>query len=139
MQYDAFDTYLKSIQLNRNSDCSHPFDILPFFYYKRKIAATHSFKFTVFSQSKSCSNVISQLLIMIPPWFQECINLKVCYLMTFSVIISREHLKRTISQGHCAYFTTLVAIIYYNKRYVFDSRKFEGYVYLKKTILVLIF
>ena len=27
-----------------------------------------------------------------------------------SVIISREHLKRFICQGHCVYFTTLVVI-----------------------------
>ena len=29
-----------------------------------------------------------------------------------SVIISREHLKRSIYQGHCDYFTTLVATIH---------------------------
>ena len=73
---------------------------------------------------------------------------EVCYLTTSiaaihffygSVIISREHLKRSKCQGHCVYFTTFVTIICYNKRYVVSLRKFEGYIYLKKTILVLIF
>ena len=45
---------------------------------------------------------------------------EVCYLTTSiraiyffyeSVIISREHLKRSICQEHCFYFTTLVATI----------------------------
>ena len=33
----------------------------------------HSFKFTMFLHNKSCSKEMSQLIIMIPPWFQECI------------------------------------------------------------------
>ena len=46
---------------------------------------------------------------------------KVCYLTASiaaihffygSVIISREHLKRSICQGHCVYSTTLVATIH---------------------------
>ena len=44
-----------------------------------------------------------------------------CYLATYigaiyffynSVIISQEHLKRSICQGHCVYFTTIVATIH---------------------------
>ena len=34
------------------------------------------------------------------------------YLFYNSVIISREQLKRSICQGHCVYFTTLVATIH---------------------------
>ena len=50
-----------------------------------------------------------------------CILNEVCYLTTSieaiyffynSVIILREHLNRSICQGHCVYFTTLVAIIH---------------------------
>ena len=40
-------------ELIRKSNCSHPFDELPFFYYKRVIAGTHSFKFTVFLQNRN--------------------------------------------------------------------------------------
>ena len=39
------------IELIRKSSCGHPFDDLPFFYYKRVISATHSFKFTVFCKT----------------------------------------------------------------------------------------
>ena len=40
-----------------------------------------------------------------------------------SVIISREHLKKSTCQGNCVYFTTLFATIHYNKWSVVDSRK----------------
>ena len=50
-------------------------------------------------------------------------------------IISQEHLKRFICQRHCVYFTTLGATVHYKKRSVIDSRKIEGYVYLRKTIV----
>ena len=53
------------------------------------------------------------------------------------VIISRKHLD--ICQGPCLYFTTLHAVIHYNKRSAVDSRKFEGYVHLRKTIAALLF
>ena len=56
-----------------------------------------------------------------------------------SVIISREHLKQSTCQGNCVYFSTLVATIHYNKRSVVDSRKIEEYVYLRKTIVALLF
>ena len=42
-----------------------------------------------------------------------------------SVIISREHLKRSTCQRNCVYFTTLVATIHYNKRSLVDLRKIE--------------
>ena len=54
-----------------------------------------------------------------------------------SVSISPEHLKRSICQGHCIYFTALVVAIDYEKRSVFDSRKFEEYVCLGKIIVAL--
>ena len=40
-----------------------------------------------------------------------------------SVIISREHLKKSTCQGNRVYFTTLFATIHYNKRSAVDSRK----------------
>ena len=83
---------------------------LPFFYYNRVIAATHSFKFTVFLQNKNFSKEILTIII-IPPWFQACIYWKkVSYVTTsfynhpffsMSLIISREHLKQSSCQGNC--------------------------------------
>ena len=63
--------FFKGIELIRNSSSSHLFDEWPSFYYKRVIAATYSFKFTVFLQNRNCSKEIS--LILIPNWFQACI------------------------------------------------------------------
>ena len=42
----------KGIELIRKFSCSHPFNELFFFYYERAIAATHSFKFTVFTEQE---------------------------------------------------------------------------------------
>ena len=67
----------------------------------------------------------------------------VCYMMKSfpaihffhdRAIISWKHLKWSVCQGHCAYFTTLAAAIHYKKQSAVDSRKFEGYVYLRETI-----
>ena len=129
------------IELIRKSSCNHPFDDVPFFYYKRTIAATHSFKFTVFLQNRNCSKEILTIII-IPPWFQACIYWKKFYDMTTSftaihffydsVIISRQHLKQSTCQGNCLNFTIPFATIHYNKRSAEDSRKswrvclFEG-------------
>ena len=55
------------IELIHKSSCSHLFDELPFFYYKRVIAATHSFKFTVFLRNRNFSKEILTVII-IPPW-----------------------------------------------------------------------
>ena len=99
----------------------------PFFYYKRVITATHSFKITVFLQNRNFSKGILTM-ILIPPWFQACIIMKkVCYMTSFtaihffydSVIISRQHLKQSTYQGNCLYFTILFA----TKRSAVDSRK----------------
>ena len=77
-----------------------------------------------------------------------CILKEVCYFTISitathffygSVIISREHLKRSICQGHGAYFKTLVATIHDNERSVVDLKKFQGYVYLRTTIVALLF
>ena len=65
--------FSKGFELIRKSSCSHPLDELPFFYCKRVIAATHSYKFTALLQSKNCNKEISQIPIMIPSWFQACI------------------------------------------------------------------
>ena len=71
---------------------------------------------------------------------------EVCYMMASfpaihflynRVIIPQEHLKWFLWQGHCVYLATLAAAIHYNKWFVVDSRKFEGYVYLRKTTVVL--
>ena len=81
---------------------------------KRTVVATHSFSFTVFFQNRrSCSNEISQLFTIIPPWFQAW--KLACYLTTSIpanhflygiVIISQEHLKRSImSRALCLFCT----------------------------------
>ena len=44
--------FFRGIELIRNFSCSHPFNELPFFCYKRAIAAVHSFKFTVFAEQE---------------------------------------------------------------------------------------
>ena len=64
------------IELIQKSSCSHLFE-LPFLYYKRVIAATHSIKFTCF-----CRIGIEILtIIIIPPWFKACIYWKkFCYI-----------------------------------------------------------
>ena len=97
------------------------------------------------------------MLIMIPPWLKEIAYIEyiyiiyihilkeICYMTTsfpaihyfyYSVIYSRERLKRPVCQGHCVYFTTLIATIYYNKRSVVDSRKIEEYVYFRNKFML---
>ena len=57
-----------------------------------------------------------------------------------NVIISWEHMKRSICQGLWVYFTTLIAVIQYNKRSVVDSKIFEGYCgYLSKAIVAMLY
>ena len=138
-------SFFKDIELIRKSSCSHPFDELPFFYYKRVIAATHSFKFTVFLKNKN-SKEISLILIMIPSWFQAYIYWKQIVIWwhhfrasIFSTTMLLFH-RSTWSDSYVkdtVYFTTPVATFHYNKRCV-DSRKIEGYVYLRKTIAALL-
>ena len=54
------------------SSCSYPFDEWPFFYHKRAVAATHSFKVVVFFQNRrSCSKEISRLSTLIPLGFRH--------------------------------------------------------------------
>ena len=110
---------------------SHPFDELPFFYYKKVIAATYSFKFTVLAeqelQQEDTNNNYDTSLVSGMHILKE-----VCYMTTSfpaihffydSVFISREHLRQSTCQGNCVYFTTLSATIHYNKRSLVDSRK----------------
>ena len=120
-----------------------------FFSWKRVIAATHSFKFIL--QNRNCSKgILIIILIMIPPCFQTCIDWK-------KSVIWRHHFQPSIfslivslfqgatwdnsRQKNCVYFTALVATIHYNKQSVIgvDSTKIEGYVYLRKTIVALLF
>ena len=134
------------IELIQKSSCSNAFDELPFFYYKKVIAVIHSFKFAVFLQNKNCSIEIL-ILIMIPPWFQAFLYWKKSAIWwhhfqpaVFSMTVSLFHgstwsnpqVKETV------YFTTLVATIHHNKWSVVDSRKIEEYIYLRKTIVVLL-
>ena len=132
---------------SEKNTCSHPFfqrywvnsnfQLQPsirwmaLLYYKRVIAVTYSFKFTVFLQNRDFRKKISQIIIMIPPWFQLRMCWTKCYLTTSfpaiyffydSAIISWEHLKGFICQGHCVYFTTLVAVIHYDKRPVWFQK-----------------
>ena len=95
---NVFDRYLKSIELIRNSSCSLPFDEWSFFNNKKTIAATHSFKFTMLLQNRSCSKEMSQLLTMMPAWFQEC-------LYWMKSVIWRDLLQPPI-------FSTIVSLFY---------------------------
>ena len=77
-------------------------------------------------------------MIMTPPWFQECI-----YWMTPVIWrhilepIWREHLKRSICQGHCVYFTTLVTAIHIITSGLWSIRE-KLNVCLRKTIVALL-
>ena len=124
--------FFKDIKLICNSCCSYPFIESPFFYYKKVIELILSnllclcrtgivarryhkyelgFRHAYVEKSLLYDDIISSHLFFYG-----------------SVIISRKHLKRFICQQHCVYFTALVAAIHYDKRSVFDSRKFEGYI-----------
>ena len=136
------------IELIHKSSCSHPFHELPFFYYKRVIAATHSFKFTVFLQNRNFSKGILTI-ILIPPWFQACIYWKKFVIWRhhlqpsiFSMIVSlfhgstwsNPHVKETVFISQ--YFLQ-PSIIINGLRLI--REKVEEYVYLKKTIEALLF
>ena len=116
------------------------------FWMMVNIATTHSLKCCVFAEQELLQGDIINNNFDISLISGMHILKEVCYMMTSfpaihffydRVIISREHLKWSICQGHCVYFTALAAVIHYNKRSVVDSRKFEGYVYLMKTIVAL--
>ena len=78
----------------------------PFFYHKRAVAATHSFKFTLsFQNRRSCSKEILYLSTMIPPWFQACIierspviwqHRSQQFVSSICFVISWERFKRSI-------------------------------------------
>ena len=134
------------IELIHKSSCSHPFDELPFFYYKRVIATTHSFKFTVFLQNRNLSKLT---IILIPPWFQACIYWK-------KFVTWRHHLQpslfsMTVSLFHgSTWSNTHVKETVFISQYLLQRsiiinvlplirEKVEEYVYLKKTIVALLF
>ena len=140
--------FLIGIELIHKSSCSHPFDKSPFFYYKRVIAATHSFKFTAFLQNRNCSKEILTIII-IPPWFQACIYWKKFVSWRhhfqpsiFSMIVSlfhgstwsNPHVKETVFISQ--YFLQ-PSIIINGLRLI--REKVEEYVYLRKTIVALLF
>ena len=52
-----------------------------------------------------------------------------------SVFMSWKHLKPSICRKHCVYFTTFFAAI----DYIYNSGKFEWYLYLRKAIVALLF
>ena len=90
-------SFFIGIELIHKSSCSHPFHDLPFFYDKRVIAATHSFKFTVLLQKRNFSKGILTI-ILTPPWFQACIYWKMLVIWwhhlqpsIFSMIVSLFH------------------------------------------------
>ena len=123
------------------SSCSHPFDELPFSYYKRVIATTHSFTFTVFLQNWNFSKGILTI-ILIPPWFQACIYWKKFVIWRhhlqpsiFSMIVSllhgsNPHVKETV-------FISQSSIIIVGLRLI--REKVEEYIYFGKTVLDLLF
>ena len=115
--------------------CSYGEDLL-LFWMMVNIATTHSLKCCVFVEQELLQGDIINNNFDISLTSGMHILKEVCYMMTSfpvinslygRVIISREHLKWSICQGHCIYFTALAAVIHNNKRSVVDSRKFEGY------------
>ena len=139
------------VELIHKSSWSHPFDELPFFYYKRVIAAIYSFKFTAFLQNRNeILTIISNdilTIIIIPPWFKACIYWKkVCYRRyhlqpsIFSMIVSlfhgitwsNPHVKETVFISQ--YFLQ-ASIIVNGLRLTREN--VEEYLYLRKTIVAL--
>ena len=113
--------FFKGTELICKSSYSCSFDELSFFYYKRVITAAHSFKLIVLLYQEDIINTNTSLISGMH------ILKKVCYMTTSfpgirffydNFIISRQHLKRFISQRDCVYFTALVTIMHYNKRSV---------------------
>ena len=144
----AVNSFFICTELIHKSSCSHPFDELPFFYYKRVIAATHSFKFTMFLKSSHFSKGILTI-ILIPPWFQACIYWKKFVILRhqlqpsiFSMIVSlfhgstwsNPHVKETVFISQ--YFLQ-PSIIINGLRLI--RKKVEEYVYLRKTIVACCF
>ena len=116
------------------SSCSHPFDKFPFFYYKRVIAAAHSFKFTVFLQRRNCSKEILTIIKYLHGFTHAFIER--------SFVIWRRHFQSSI-------FCMIVPLFHGSTRYnlhvkqtVFILQDFlqpsiiivEQYVYLRKPL-----
>ena len=54
-------------------------------------------------------------------------------------VLAYPYPSSSICYGHCVYFKTIVAAIHENKRSMADSRKFEGYLYIRIDIITLLF
>ena len=136
------------IELIHKYSCSHPFDELTFLYYKRVTAATHSFKLTVFLQHRNFSKGMLTI-VLIPPWFQACIYWK-------KFVIWRHHLQPSIFSMIVSFFHGSTWSNPHVKETVFISQYFlqpsiiinglpliwekvEEYIYLRKTIVALLF
>ena len=147
MQALAVILFFIGIELIQKSTCSHPCDELPFFYYKRVITATHSFKFTVLLQNKNCSKEMLTITI-IPPWFQACIYWKkfVIWQHQFQPSIfsmmrslfhgstwSNLHVKETVFSQHFLQASILISGLWLIRE------KVEEYVYLKIATVALLF
>ena len=116
--------HLQSSLLIDHSSCSHLFDERLFFYCKRALALSSSFKFTVFFLNRRR---------LVARRYHIVINYD-------TYLVSGSTWSDPLCQEHCVYFATRIATIHYNKQSVVDSRKFEGYcVYLKKAIVALLF
>ena len=130
--------------INRSS-CSHSF---AFFYCKIVIKASHSFKFTVFLQNRNCNKKILTIII-IPPWFQECIYWKKFVSWrhhfqpsNFSMIVSLFH-GSTRRNPHVKEIL-LISQYFLPPSIIISSlwlirEKDEDYVYFRKTIVALLF
>ena len=74
----AVKVFFKGIELIRNSSCSYPFNVWPFFCYKNTIAATHFFKLTMVLQNRDTAYnvfVFWVILVHIFPnldWISPC-------------------------------------------------------------------
>ena len=136
--------FSKGIEFICDSCCSHPFDEWPFSYKIRAIAASHSFKFTVFFKTWRYHKYYLWYLLSFRHVYIErsllCDDINSNHTFFYdSIIFSWEYLTRFICQGQRACFTTLVVAIQFNQQSVFDSRKLEEYVYLRKAVPALHF
>ena len=139
------------IQLIHKSSWSHLFDELPFFYYKRVTAGTHSFKFTVFLENRNWDTNNNYNTSMVYEGY-----LLRMHILKKRFVIWRHHLQPSI-------FSMIVSLFHgstwsnpHVKETVFISQYFlqpsiiinglrlirekvEEYVYLRKTIVALLF
>ena len=111
----------KGIELIRKFSCSHPFNELFFFYYERAIAATHSFKYTVFTEQELYQEDITNTNYDTSLVSGMHILKEVCYMTTYTQSSKPGH-------GNLILITSTVQVELskLNFNFIDDIRSFKG-------------